>query len=73
MVASKEERDARLDELETATKAWAAKRKEYLENQVAVGKKMLKGRTGMERLNNESVQTASGLLVDEINQFLSGE
>jgi hypothetical protein len=72
-VASKAERDARLDELETATEEWAAKRKTYLENQAAIAKKLLKGRTGMERLNNQSVQKASSLLVDEINQFLSGE
>jgi len=72
-VATKEERDARLDELSTATQEWAAKRRTYLQDQVAFGKALLKGRTGAERLNNKSVATASNLLVDEIEQFLSGE
>ena len=71
-MATQEERNARLEELSTATKEWAAKRRTYLQNQVAFGKKLLKGRTGSERLNNNSVQSATSLVVDEIEQFLNG-
>lgn len=69
-MASKEERNARLDELATATSEWANKRRTQLQKQVALGKALLKGRTGAERLNNKSVQTATNLLVDEIGEFL---
>jgi 7,8-dihydro-6-hydroxymethylpterin-pyrophosphokinase len=72
-MASKEERDARLDKLEQAVDAWADKRKKRLTKESALLKKILKGRTGSERLNNASVQAASELQVDEISQFLTGE
>jgi hypothetical protein len=72
-VATQAERNARLDELATATSVWAAKRRAALQKQADFGKKLLKGRTGSERLNNSSVATASELVVDEIGQFLSGE
>lgn len=69
---SKAERDARLDTLTSAVKDWANKRREYLNNQLSFSKRVLKGRTGAERLNNASVEMASDLLVDEISQFLTG-
>lgn len=71
-VPSKKERDARLDELETATKAWAAKETERLKKQVALSKRILKGRIGSERLAQASVTSVSNLAVDEINKFLTG-
>lgn len=71
-MATQEERNARLQQLATATREWATKRRTYLQKQVALGKALLKGRTGSERLNNASVQTATGLVVDEIEQFLTG-
>lgn len=71
-MASQEERNARLDTLSTATKEWAKNRRTYLKQQVDFCKKVLKGRTGAERLNNASVTTATDLLVDEIDQFLQG-
>lgn len=71
-MATQAERNARLEELSTATTEWAAKRRTYLQNQAAFGKKLLKGRTGSERLNNSSVQSATSLVVDEIEQFLNG-
>lgn len=71
-MATQAERNARLDELAAATKAWASKRRTYLKNQVAFAKGLLKGRTGAERLNNTSVKRATDLLVDEIDQFLTG-
>ncbi len=67
---SKAERDARLDALNEATKTYASKERERLLNQVAFAKRVLKGRTGSERLNNEGVTQASVLVVDEIDQFL---
>lgn len=67
---SKEERNARLDALLEATKTYADRTRERLNNQVAFAKRVLKGRTGSERLNNESVEQATDLVVDEIDQFL---
>ncbi len=72
-MATQEERNARLDALATATKDWAKKERESLKKQAAMAKKLLKGRTGAERLNNSSVSSATGLLVDEIDQFLTGQ
>ena len=72
-MATQAERNARLDELATATTEWATKRRAALQKQADFGKKLLKGRTGAERLNNSSVTTASALVVDAIGQFLSGE
>lgn len=71
-MATQEERNARLDELATATKEWATSERARLNKQVTLSKRMLKGRTGAERLNNTSVTTANVLLVDEINQYLAG-
>lgn len=71
-MASKQERDARLDELATATTEWANSERTRLKKQVTLSKRMLKGRTGAERLNNTSVTTANVLLVDEIQQYLAG-
>lgn len=72
-MATKEERDARLDQLGSSVSAWAAQRRKQLQDEAAALKKLLKGRTGSERLNNTTVTTASSLLVDEIDQFLTGE
>lgn len=71
-MASKEERDARLDRLVDQVRAWHTKRQEALDKQVAFSKALLRGRTGAERLNNESVSSASLLLTDEIDTFLQG-
>lgn len=73
MSASKEDRDVRLDALGTAIQAWAKKRREVLNNQVAFSKRILKGRTGAERLNNAMVESATELAVDQINDFLTGK
>lgn len=71
-MASKEERDARLDTLVREVRAWATKRRAYLNSQVTSSKAILRGRTGAERLNNESISSASILLTDEIDTFLAG-
>ncbi len=68
-----EERDARLDVLSTAVEQWAENQKQRLNAQVALGKRILKGRTGSERLAQASVQSVSDLAVDQINDFLTGE
>jgi hypothetical protein len=69
-VATVAERNARLDQLVKSTKAWATKRRTELQNRVAVSKKILKGRTGSERLAQASVQAGSDLVIDSINDFL---
>ena len=71
-MASKTERDARLDVLADATQQWAAKRRKVLNDQVTLGKRILKGRTGSERLAGAPVQSVSDLTVDQINDFLTG-
>jgi hypothetical protein len=72
MAVSIEERNARLDALGTAISQWAAQRRDYLQKQVAFSKRLLKGRTGSERLNQASVESATALTVDQINEFLTG-
>jgi hypothetical protein len=72
-MATQEERNARLDKLKSAAVAWADKEEQRLKKESALLKKILRGRTGSERLNNASVEAASDLLVDELNQFLTGD
>jgi hypothetical protein len=73
MAASQADRNARLDELGTAVSAWAKNRRDYLTQQVAFSKRLLKGRTGSERLNQASIESATSLVVDQINSFLTGD
>lgn len=63
-------RNARLDALVAATTAWADKQTKQLQDRVAISKRILKGRTGSERLAQASVQAASSLVVNEIDEFL---
>jgi len=72
-VASQEKRNARLDKLREATAAWADAEEKRLKKETALLKRIMKGRTGAERLNNASVQSASSLVVDELSQFLTGD
>ena len=67
------DRNARLDALQKATEDWAAKRTAYLKAQVAFARRMLKGRTGSERLASTSVSLAKNLVVDAIGTFLTGK
>ncbi len=71
-MATAEERNARLDALKAATEQWAEKRTKELRDQVTFGKRLLKGRTGSERLANAAVSAASDFVVDEIDTFLKG-
>lgn len=63
-------RNARLDALQTAVTFWAQKKRDDINNRVASSKKILKGRTGSERLAQSSVQAATGLVVSSIDDFL---
>lgn len=70
-MASADERNKRLDALAAAVTSWADRRTEEYKNKVAAAKKILKGRTGSERLTSSTTQAASAYLVDEINDFLA--
>lgn len=71
-MATTAERNARLDALQSAVVAFAATERKRLTDQVARNKKILKGRTGATRLAQASADQAAELVVDEINQFLTG-
>lgn len=71
-MASQAERNARLDDLASAVKVWSSNRQKVLNAQVTFAKRVLKGRTGSERLNNTVVTKATDLLVDELDTFLTG-
>lgn len=64
------ERNARLDKLVQATHAWASVRRDELNHRVTSSKRILQGRTGSERLARASVQAASDLVVQELDDFL---
>jgi hypothetical protein len=53
--------------------AWSTKQKKRIEDQVAFSKRLLRGRNAANGLNNTTVSKASELLVDELDQFLTGE
>lgn len=67
-----DERNARLDSLLAASTAWTNKRVKELEDKVALVKKIMKSRTGSERLVAKSNQLANEVVVDSIEQFLGG-
>lgn len=72
-VPSAADRDARLDQLSTAVDAWATRQLKYLNDEVAFAKRVLRGRTGAERLNGSTSDEAQRLVVEELDQFLTGE
>ena len=69
-MATVAERNARLDKLAAATKAWADERRAELQHRVDSNKRILQGRTGSERLAQAAVQAASDLVVVQIDDFL---
>ena len=71
-MAAIDERNKRLDALAAAATTWADKRTSELKDKVAAAKKILKGRTGSERLSSATSQAAQAFLVDEIDTFLLG-
>lgn len=69
-MATVAERNARLDALATAAKAWHDKQIQELQHRVESSKKILRGRTGAERLARAGVTAASDLVIDQIDDFL---
>ncbi len=59
-----------LDELEEATKQWAADERKRLEREARVAKNILRHRTGAERLQSGTVKRASVLVADSISELL---
>ena len=70
-VPSAADRNTRLDQLSSALNSWADQQTTYLNNQVAFCKRVLKGRTGAERLNSAVSTQANALAVDTLGQFLN--
>lgn len=66
------ERNTRLDELENAVKQYASKQRAGLVRRVDVSKRILRGRTGADRLSQASVDQSAQLVVAQIDEFLTG-
>ena len=64
------DRQARLTELNQAITTWATKQRERLERDAAFAKKILKARTGAERLTEVTTAAASELVAEEILKWL---
>lgn len=71
-MAAVDERNKRLDALAEAARTWSDKRTTEYKDKVAAAKKILKGRTGSERLSTATSEAAQAYLVDEIDTFLLG-
>lgn len=71
-MATIEERNKRLDALEAAVKQYAARQRKSLNMRVDVSKRILRGRTGSDRLAQAAVEQSSSLVVTTINDFLTG-
>ena len=61
----------RLQALIDATEEWRDKRLKELEDKVTLAKRILQGRRGSERLANGTVISATALVADEIEDFLT--
>jgi hypothetical protein len=66
----KQERDARLKQLEDATNTWADAEKKRLNKEADFLEAILKGRTGAGRLTQQNVADSSNLIANEITEFL---
>jgi hypothetical protein len=55
-----------------AVDEWSERRKKELQDQAAISRKIMLGRTGSERLASDTVKASTDLTVDEINAFLDG-
>lgn len=64
------DRQARLEDLSAAVKKFAEKRRQELKDRVATAKKILKGRTGADRLAQTAAQGVHDLVVAEVDDFL---
>lgn len=72
-MASKEERNKRLDALLEASDNWTNKQIKYLEDKVTMTKLILKKRTGSERLNTVASNLAKEVVIESLDQFLTGD
>ena len=66
-------RNARLQALQTAATQWATQQTQVLNNQVTTLQNILQGRTGSDSLANASVTATSAVVVDSIDDFLTGD
>jgi len=65
-------RDELLDALETAVTEWSDRRTQELQDEVAFLRSVFDGRTDGGRLADYVTQRASALVVDSINDLLTG-
>ncbi len=72
MSKKSEARNARLDALEKASNEWEVKSKKRIDDEVALLKSILKGRTGSDRLAKKLSEAAQELVVAEMKAFLVG-
>jgi len=68
----REDRDARLDRLQSALDDWHTAERKRLEDEATYLKSILRGRTGSERLARENTAEAEVLVIDDITSFLAG-
>ena len=68
---TKDERDERLDALQTAVDDWGKTEQDRLENEVKFMRAVLLGRTGSEKAGTSALDKASSLLQSEINDFIA--
>lgn len=71
-MATKAERDARLDTLVRATDAWEKKRVADLEARAASCRRILAGRVGADGAVAKAKSAIEALAVDEVDRFLVG-
>lgn len=71
-MATIDERNARLDALNTAVQDYATTQLAELNRRVSVNTTILQGRTGSARLAQSAVQQSVTLVVKNINDFLTG-
>ena len=66
------EREARLVALEKATKEWALNSRQNLQKRVDLAKAILRGRTGSDRLSRSASSAVADLVVEKLDEFLTG-
>jgi len=67
------ERNQRLDDLQTATKEWASEARKEIDSRIKAGRRILKGRTGSERLSDQNAQAGIDIVVEQLSDFLQTE
>ncbi len=72
-MATEAQRNARLDQLQKDANAWFDRRTKEINDRVKLSKNILKGRTGSERLSSATSNAATDSIVNEVDQFLTGD